>query len=61
MNFLRMLGSVVHMTQGPDGALYYVLIGESQVRKIQFGSGNNSTPVVKSTSSAHELDLYRSQ
>jgi len=45
-------GSVVHMTQGPDGAIYYALIGESQIRKIQFGSGNNSTPVVKVTSSA---------
>ena len=45
-------GSVVHMTQGPDGAIYYVLIGESQVRKVQFGSGNNSTPVVRATSGA---------
>ncbi len=44
-------GSVVHITQGLDGAMYYVLIGESQVRKIQFGSGNNSVPVVKVTSS----------
>lgn len=43
-------GSVVHMTQGPDGAIYYALIGESQVRKIQFGSGNNSTPVVRISS-----------
>jgi glucose/arabinose dehydrogenase len=45
-------GSVVHLTQGPDGAIYYALIGESQIRKIQFGSGNNSTPVVRVTSSA---------
>ena len=45
-------GSVVHMTQGSNGAIYYVLIGESQIRKIQFGSGNNSTPVVRVTSSA---------
>jgi glucose/arabinose dehydrogenase len=45
-------GSVVHMTQGPDGAIYYALIGESQIRKIQFGSGNNSMPVVRVTSSA---------
>lgn len=43
-------GSIVHMTQGPDGAIYYALIGESQVRKIQFGSGNNSIPVVKVSS-----------
>ncbi len=45
------VGNVVHFAQGPDGALYYVLIGQRQVRKIQFGSGNNSVPVVRTTSS----------
>lgn len=44
-------GHVVHLTQGPDGAIYYALIGERQIRKIQFGSGNNSAPVVRVTSS----------
>jgi glucose/arabinose dehydrogenase len=48
--FAPNVGNVVHMTQGPDGALYYALIGQRQVRKIQFGSGNNSAPVVKATS-----------
>jgi glucose/arabinose dehydrogenase len=44
-------GHVVHMTQGPDGAIYYALIAERQIRKIQFGSGNNRAPVVKVNSS----------
>jgi glucose/arabinose dehydrogenase len=40
-------GSVVHITQGPDGGIYYVSIGAGQVRKIQFGSGTNRAPVAK--------------
>ncbi|HSE41791.1 MAG TPA: PQQ-dependent sugar dehydrogenase [Acidobacteriota bacterium] len=49
--FAPNVGNVVHMTQGPDGALYYALIGQRQIRKIQFGSGNNSVPVVRTSTS----------
>ena len=40
-------GNVVHITTGPDGALYYVDIGGQTVHRVQFGSGTNTAPVAK--------------
>lgn len=41
-------GSVVHITSGPDGALYSVDFRGS-IHRIQFGSGNNTAPVAKAS------------
>ena len=42
-------GNVVHITVGPDGALYFVDIGTGGIHRVQFGSGNNSAPVAKAS------------
>lgn len=39
-------GNVVHLTSGPDGALYVVDFRGS-IHRIQFGSGNNTAPVAR--------------
>jgi hypothetical protein len=41
-------GSVVHITSGPDGALYFVDF-RGEIHRVQFGSGNNATPVAKAS------------
>jgi len=44
-------GRLVHLTVGPDGAIYYLRIWEGELHKIHYASGNNSSPVVRWTSS----------
>jgi glucose/arabinose dehydrogenase len=45
-------GPVVHITKGPDDALYYVVFN-GEVRRIQFQKGRNSDPTPEVSSSTH--------
>lgn len=48
--FASEAGQVVHITQGPDDALYYVVFN-GEVRRIQFEKGRNSEPIPEVSSS----------
>ncbi len=44
-------GSVVHLTDGPDGALYFVDIGAGNIHRVQFGADDNRAPVATAKAS----------
>jgi PKD repeat protein len=47
-DFAKETGPVVHITQGPDDALYYVLFN-GEIRRIQYEKGRNHEPIPKVT------------
>ena len=46
-NFSPDAGSVVHLTTGPDDALYYAFFHKGEIHRVQYKSTNNSSPVAK--------------